>query len=460
MLTPSPDIIQALAPFAAAMTAPTFHNALILLWGTILAPGRRTVASALRVLGRGDDPHFANFHRFFNRAQWSPLRLSRLLLALLVRHFVAPGAPLILLIDETLERRQGRRLHYQSWFRDPVRSTVHHVAFSKGIRWSCLCLLVPVPWSRRPWALPFLVAPALAEKTCQKLRRPHRSSVVWAAFWVRRLSQWQPDRELTLVGDGAYAVVSLVHACQDPRHPVRLVTRLRQDAALYDPPVPPPPGKRGPKPKKGKRQPSLAARLVAPETKWIVMTLPWYGGVEKTVEVATGTALWHTSGWEPVPLRWVLVRSLPGDPQPLPPSAFFCSDPEVTPEVILGWFLGRWNIEVTFAELRAHLGFETQRQWSRRATNRMVPCLCGVFSMVVVLAKLLHPTELPRQESAWYAKEEATFSDALAAVRHHLWRSFGQSRSGNYSGSASEDDLCLIPAAVLRQLERLACYTT
>ena len=453
MPTPSAEIIQLLAPFAAVMTAPTFQNALVLLWGAILAPGRRTVAAALRVVGLGETPHFGNYHRVLNRAQWSPLLLSRLLLALLVRHFV-PSGPLVLLIDETLERRQGRRIAYKSWFRDAVRSTAGHVAVSLGIRWCCLCLLAPVPWSSRPWALPFLVVPVLAEKTCRKLRRPHRSGVEWAAALIAKVQQWQPDRECVLVGDGAYAAVGLLHACQSLPRPVRLVSRLRLDAVLHDPPAPQPPGKRGPKPLKGPRQPALAARLTAPETGWEPLTLSWYGGVPRTVEVATGTALWYTQGWEPAPLRWVLVRCPPDEKQRFAPTAYFCSDPSVTPAQLLTWFISRWNIEVTFAELRAHLGFETQRQWSRRAINRTTPCLCGIFSLVVLLAKVLHPQELPRQANAWYPKAEATFSDALAAVRSHLWGRM------NYEGSAVRPDLCLIPQALFRQLQQVACYAT
>ena len=453
MPTPSPEIIQLLAPLAAAMTAPTFQNALVLLSGVILAPGRRTVAAALRVVGLGETPHFANYHRVLNRARWSPLLLSRLLLALLVRHFV-PSGPLVLLNDETLERRQGRKIAYKSWFRDAVRSTAGHMAVSLGIRWCCLCLLAPVPWSSRPWALPFLIVPVLAEKTCEKLRRPHRSGVEWAAALIAKVQQWQPNRELVLVGDGAYAALGLLHACQGLPRPARLVSRLRLDAVLHAPPTPQPPSKRGPKPLKGPRQPNLAARLAAPETFWEPLTLFWYGGVPQTVEVATGTALWYTPGWEPAPLRWLLVRCSPDAPPRFAPTAYFCSDLSVTPAQILTWFISRWNIEVTFAELRAHLGFETQRQWSRRAINRTTPCLCGIFSVVVLLAKFLHPQDLPRQASAWYPKAEATFSDALAAVRAHLWNRM------NYAGSATQPDLCLIPQALFRQLQQVACYAT
>ncbi len=457
MPTPSPEIVQLLATFATAMSAPTFHNALALIYGAILAPGRRTVTAALRVLGmsQGQDSNFSKYHRVLSRARWSPMVMSRLLLSLLVRAFVAEGTALVLLIDETLERRQGKKIGYKGWFRDAVRSTANHVALSLGIRWCCVCLLVSVPWSQRPWALPFLVVPVLSEKTCQRLGKAHRSSVWWAAFLLAKIRAWYPARQIVLVGDGGFAAVELVAACQHLR--VRLVSRLRLDAALHEGPGPQPASKRGPKPKKGARQPSLQERLTDPKATWQRVSLAWYGGQDRTVELLTGVSLWYTPGQRPVPVRWVLVRPLETDSKPFKPAAFFCCDQGVAAQQILGWFVGRWNIEVTFEEMRAHLGFETQRQWAQRAIERTTPCLFGLFSLVVLLAKTLHPQRLPVQQSCWYSKEEATFSDALAAVRAHLWSSLWS--GGNCTTSPANQHLCLIPHALLQRLQRLVCYT-
>jgi hypothetical protein len=138
----------------------------------------------------------------------------------------------------------------------------------------------------------------------------------------------------------------------------------------------------------------------------------------------------------------------------LKPTAFFCSDPTVSAAQILRWFVCRWNIEVTFEELRAHLGFETQRQWSERAIERTAPCLFGLFSVIVAMAMTLHPKSLPLRETSWYHKDDATFSDALAAVRGHLWASF------NSSVSPTDADLCLIPRPMLEALQQVACYST
>jgi hypothetical protein len=241
-----------------------------------------------------------------------------------------------------------------------------------------------------------------------------------------------------------------VQRCQRLKRPVKLVSRLRLDARLFDPPGPRPKGKRGPQPKKGQPQPKLEARLVDPNTPWQELTLTGYSGVEKTIQFVTGTSLWHTPGLDPVPIRWVLVRCPEGS---FEPAAYFCSDPTVTAEQILIWFIARWNIEVTFEEIRAHLGFETQRQWSDQAIERTTPCLLGVFSLVVLMAKVLYPEKLPVRQAAWYPKAEATFSDALAAVRRDLWG------YRNYDKSSSDDDILLIPRQTMISLLNLACYS-
>jgi len=454
MLTPSQDIIQLLAAFAPRFTQPTFAKVLLLLYGAILAPGKRTVTAALRVLGLDQESNFGKYHRVLNQAPWSSMALSRTLLELLVTTFVPPGTGLVLLVDETLERRTGKRIVYKSWFRDAVRSVGNKVAVSLGIRWCVLCLLVPVRWASRPWALPFLAVPVLSEKTCQRLKKPHRSAVEWTIVLLGKVRSWYPQSEITVVGDGGFASVALVAACQ--RLGIRLISRLRPDAQLHAFPEPQPSSKRGPKPQKGKRLPALGQGLADANTIWCQADVPWYGGTEKRIGYRTGVCLWYTQGHPPVPIRWVLVRYEETNAKTgkvtVKTAVFFSSDPSLEPEGILGGYVSRWNIEVTFEEVRAHLGLETQRHWSRRAIGRTTPCLLGLFSLVVLMAQRLHPNRLPVQDCAWYAKEEATFSDVLGAVRSHLWGAM------NYANSPIQPELCLIPRPVLRRLEQLACY--
>lgn len=449
MLTPSPEIVPLLGQFASVFTRPTFAHALVLVYGTILTGGPRTVAAALRAMGLAAERRFTTDQRVLNRAEWSALAASRILLGLLCQHFLAADEALVLLVDDTLERRQGRRIRWKGWFRDPVRSTGGKTVTSPGLRWVCLMVLVPVPWSQRPWALPLLTVPALAPATSEKLKQRHRTTVDRARTVLWLVRRWQPDRELVLVGDGAYAAVTLGHLCRRQRRRVRFVSRLRLDAALYDVPAPPPPGKRGRKPQKGTPLPKLADRAADPATRWQPLAVPWYGGQAKPVEVATGTALWHRRGHAPLPLRWVLVRC---PQQTFRPLAFFCTDQAATPAQLLAWYVGRGNIAVTFAEARAHFGFETQRHWSDRAIARTTPCLLGLFSLVTLVARVLHPETLPTRHAAWYAKTDASFADALAAVRRHLWAS----RIGDTSEAAPEPTLIASPWR--EALYEAACY--
>ncbi len=456
MPTPPAEIIQLVSTFAVAFTAPAFAKAVVLLYGTILAPGRRTVAAALRVVGLSDAEHFTNYHRLLNRDQWSPWVLSKLLLGLIVQRCLTADAPLLLLIDETLERRRGPQIRYKGWFYDAVRSTAVKVTTSLGIRWLCLAVLVPVPWSGRPWALPFMVLPALSRQTAEKLHKPPRSLVEWAWLMLERTRRWHPERPILVVGDGSYAATILVQRCQRLQRPVQLVSRLRLDAQLYYPPEPQPTSKRGPKPKKGAQQPTLAARLAEVPTEWQSLTVSWYGGRLRQIEYATGTALWHHRGHEPVPIRWVLVRCPSATPkkEQFKPTGLFSSEPTLSAERIIQLYIARWNIEITFAELRACLGFETQRQWSAQAIERTTPCLCGIFSLVALMAMVRYPQELPIRQTPWYPKAEATFSDALAAIRHDLWS------SANYRISPDDPDLLLFPKAFALSLFDMACYST
>jgi hypothetical protein len=391
----------------------------VLLYGTILNPGRRTVTGALRAMGLRDEKGFTNYHRALNRAKWCPRVLSKLLLGLIVATCLSRDGVLRIVVDETLERRQGRKIKNKGWFRDPIRSTAKQVNYALGIRWIVLAVLVPVPWSQRLWALPFLAVPARSPKTAEKLGKKHHFPLIrWTEKMIGWVRAWQPEREIMLVGDGSYAAIALILRCQRCQKPVKLVSRLRLDAQLYDhPPTQRPPGKRGPMPKKGARQTNLADRLHDAQTKWRRMKVRWYGNEEKEVEFLSGISLWHTPGLDPVSIRWVLIRCPDNS---FTPAAFFCSDPHSSPAQIVNWFIMRWNIEVTFQEMRTHLGFETQRQWSDTAMERTTPLLLGLFSIVVLMAHKRFGADLPHAHDAWYRPREASFRDVLTAVRLDL----------------------------------------
>jgi DDE superfamily endonuclease len=416
-MPPLPDaIILVLAPFAPLFSHRVWLHAQVLLLGAILAPGVRTVTAILRVMGLSAERHFTNYHRVLNRATWSGRLASRILLGLLVMCFVPPGATVVLGADDTVERRSGRKIKAKGCYRDAVRSSQKHVIHCFGLKWVSMMLLVPVPWSRRVWALPFLTALCWPAK--KPGQRRHKSSVDWVRQMMKQARRWLPGRRVVVVLDGGFSAVSLALACV--KNNVVMVSRLRWDAALYHPPGPQPPGKRGPKPTKGKRQRSLQGWAERSDTPWETVEVRWYGGQLKTLWVFSRTALWYTPRQPPVAIRYVLVADPEGK---LRMEAFFCTDLEATPEQILAWVVMRWSVEVTFEESRAHLGLETQRQWSDLAIARTTPVLLALFSLVSVLAlQLSQDGQIPVPETAWYHKEDPTFSDCLALVRRHLWR--------------------------------------
>jgi hypothetical protein len=447
-----PEIIQAIRPFTQVFSERVWDWAQVLLIGAILAPGKRTVTSALRVMGLKDEKQYQNYHRVLNRAKWSSLQASRILLGVLVPVLVAAGVPVVVAADETLERRWGPKIKEKGIFRDAVRSSKRYTVYSSGLRWVSMMLLVPVPWSQRVWALPFLTVLAPGEKTNVANGKRHKTSIDWIGQMIGAVRRWLPEKMLVLVTDGGLTAVKLGLRCARYANPVTYVSRLRLDAVLHDPPGPQPRGKRGPKPKKGKRQPSLKTVLLDPSTQWTKCEIDWYGGKRRIIEIATGVALWYTPGYDPLPIRWVLVRDPLGE---LDPVAFFATDQSATPLQILAWFIMRWNVEVTFEEARAHLGIETQRQWSDLAITRTTPALLGLFSLVTVLAhRLTEDKPFPARSAAWYTKVEPTFSDAIALVRRHLWTRM------KFTNSPSDTGFVEIPASVLHGLVDSLCYAS
>jgi hypothetical protein len=412
------QIETVLVAFAPVFSQPVWHHAKLLILGAILARGKRTVTSALRIVGLAQERHFTNYHRVLNRAVWHGWFAAKVLLGLLVAQ-LPPGSALQILVDETIERRNGSKIKTKGVFRDAVRSSRSKVAYCYGLRWVAMMLLVPVPWSRRPWALPFYTVQAPSEKTCRKLGKPHKSVIDHVCFAVRLARRWLPKHTLILSGDGAYSVIELIQCCRSFLNPVILVARFRWNAALNDFPPAPIPGKRGRKPQKGKRQPSLKQRLDDPATVWENLYVHWYQEGTHEVLACSDISLWYTPGKPPVPIRWVIVRDPHGKFEDTP---ILCTDLDATVQQIIEWFVRRWNIEVTFEELRAHLGMETQRQWSDRAIARTTPALFGLFSLVTLMAvNIIKNGQLPVLKTAWYRKEQATFSDIIALVRRTLW---------------------------------------
>jgi hypothetical protein len=447
-----PKMVQVLAPFAPLFSERVFRHARVLLIGAILAPGARTVSSALRAMGLDQEKRFHRYHRVLSRASWSSREASRVLLGLLLEAFVGEG-PLILGIDETLERRYGKKIAARGVYRDPVRSTHETFVKSSGLRWVCVMLLVEVPWTSRVWALPFLSALAPSERYAAQRGRRHKKITEWAWQLLLVVRRWYPQREIVAVADRAYASLKLLERCRKLSHPITFITRLRLDAALYEPAAPRRPHQRGRPRLKGERLPNLSEVVEDSNTVWKPTTIAnWYGSGERMVETASNTAVWYSTGLFAVPVRWVLVRDPQGE---FKTQALLCTDLRADPQKIVCWFVMRWQLEVTFQEMRRHLGFETQRQWSELAIRRTTPALLGLFSLVALFAhqRMRQTAGTFRRQAAWYHKRHPTFADALALVRKELW-----AQEQTFYGSPSAIDTIKVPRVFVERLTEAVCY--
>jgi hypothetical protein len=433
------EFVSLMVAFAPLFSKPVFRHAQLLLMGAILSPSKRTVTSALRILGKSQEKHFQNYHRVLNRALWSSLAAGQILLSLLVRTF-SPTGTIVLGLDDTIERRRGDKIAAKGIYRDPVRSSHSHFVKASGLRWLSLMLLVEIPWAGRVWALPFLTCLCPSEHYLRERGRAKRKLTDRARQMLLLVAGWLPGRDLVVVADSSFAALSLLEAV---RSEVTVVTRLRLDAALYE--------QMGRPRKKGRRLSTLQEVARKARTKWQEVTVRgWYGEPQRMVEVVSRTCVWYHSGLPAVPIRWVLVRDPLGKFQT---QALLSTNLEATPQQILEWFVLRWTVEVTFEETRAHLGIETQRQWSDKAIARTTPCLLGLYSLVTLLAgRLLVEQSLPVRRAAWYSKQSATFSDTIAFVRRWLWS------HQHFQMSAIKSDIIKVPRSLLERLTEALCY--
>ena len=440
---------SAIGVFAPVFSRPVWQHVKVLLTGAVLAPGKRTVTAILQIMGRSAASDFQTYHRVLNRAVWSPLTASRLLLRLLVAVFI-PSGVVVFGLDDTIERRRGDHITAKGIYRDPVRSSHAHVVKASGLRWLGCMLLTPIAWANRVWALPFLTVLCPSERFYAQRGRRHHTLLERAWQIIRIVRRWLPGREIVFVADSSFAALEwLALVARLPR--VSVITRLRLDAALYDPPPQRAPGTKGRPRLKGKRRPTLEAVLADEKTPWSTLTIDnWYGEGPREVDIATDTAVWYHAGKPPVAIRWVLIR----DPQKcFKPQALLSTNLAHTPAQMLTWFVQRWTLEVTFEEAWAHLGMETQRQWNDRAIARTTPALLSLYSIITLTAQLLiEKGATCVRSTAWYRKTRPTFADAIALVRRQLWDHI------HFSTSPQETDMIKIPRALFERFIDAMCY--
>ena len=309
-----------------------WHKIEVLVAGAIVATGKGTVSAVLRVMGMSQERNYAKYHQVLSRAVWSGLEVSAILLRLLLRTFDT-GGPLVFGVDETIERRRGEKIAAKGIYRDAVRSSKSHFVKASGLRWMSMMWLADIPFAQRVWALPFLTALAASERYYQERGRAPKKITDWARQMVFQVRRWLPQRDLVVVADSAYAALDFLLACASLTRPVTAITRLRLDAALYEP-APPYPGRGRPR-KKGRRLPTPQQLIDKPDTVWQRVTLPWYDHRLRELDIAAFTAVWYHTGLPALPIRFVLIRDVAGQ---FDPQVLLSTDLSLTPEQILAFF--------------------------------------------------------------------------------------------------------------------------
>ncbi len=433
---------------SAAFTDSTARHVLVLMVGAILARGRRTITAVLRAAGGLANAHFSTYHRVFSRASWSPWTLGRSLTRMVIELLPA-NQPIPTAVDETTAQHRGPKVYGKGCHRDAVRSSHTHIVHKWGHKWVVLAIVVQFPFARGPWSLPVLAALYRPEKLDRAEGRRHKTPSELARQMLACLIHWFPGRTFILLGDGGYATSELAEFCSRHSHP--LVCRLRADAALYAP-APTRRTKQLGRPRiKGKKIDSPARAAERKNAVWKKATVDWYGGATRKVGLLTGTGVWYNRR-RAVPIRWVYIVDRQGTHRN---DCVFTTDVSMPPARIVSLFTRRWSIEVTFEEVRAHLGFETTRQRVAKSVLRTAPCLLGLFSVIsLVLADYSRGHRVRPASTAWYVKTDVTFSDAIATVRRLLWEKtvFGTS---NYAKQYAKTPPairklfldCLCPAA-------------
>jgi hypothetical protein len=407
---PARSLFDALA---GAFTRPTFLRFVVLALATILTIGSRTICNLLRTLGVLAPGHPSSYHRVFCKRRWSSWRLARGLAGWVFDHLV-PEDRIFLAGDDTVDEHPGSNVFGKGCHRDPVRSTHSFTAFRWGHKWVVLTVLVRFPFTRRQWALPLLVALYRSQKDNAKSDRRHKTPARLLRQLCCVLLRWFRQRQFVLTGDNNYGSHAMARFASRRCGRLHLVSKFYPDANLFDPP-PPYSGHGRPRVKGKERAKPEAVVAASRRTK---RKVAWYGGGQRDVAVVTGTGHWYKAGQGLVEVRWVFVQDRTGAHRD---EYFMTTDVARTAHEVIETYVGRWNEETTFQEMRSYLGLETTRGWKEKTVLRMAPSLFGLYTVVACLY-----SQLPRQYARvraveWVGKQDVTFSDAVTAVRRWLW---------------------------------------
>jgi hypothetical protein len=410
--------------FSVAFTRPTFQRVVVLILGAILSLRYRTVTGMLRAVGPLAKGHWSDFHRVLCCRVWSCWPLGKVLAAM-VLELIPCDQPVVCPVDDTTPQHKGKWVYGKGRHHDACRSTHSHIVWVWGHKWVVLSINVKFPFAPRPSSLPVLCALYRPAELNKSEGRRHKTPIDLARQLLATLVHWFPQRKFILLGDGGYASHELARFCHRHRRHVTLVARFHPQANLYETPNPNRRNKTGcpGRPRiKGQRIPKPADAVKqskAKQGKAKRFTVSWYGGKSRRVELIWDQGHWYKAADGLVPVRWVYVHDCSGTHRD---EYFYSTDPTMLPQQIVNLYTQRWSIEVTFQEVRIHLGLATPRNWSAKSVLRTAPCLLGLFSVIsLIFHRHTHGRGTRPDSFAWHAKTKPTFVDALARVRRLCW---------------------------------------
>jgi len=405
-------LIALIEVFRPAFTRPSFEKCRQLWLGWLLTQGRRTVTGAIVASGQAGRRHHAAWHRFFSTARWSADELGRLVLQQILAHFVAEGELVVVSLDDTLAPKKGPRVWGIGNHIDAVRSSRGTKVFCFGHVWVVLCVVVQPSFSHRPWALPVLFRLYRSKKTAKADGVARLKKTELARELVQLVASWVGARRIRVLGDSAYCCAEVGQNL--PCNSV-LVGAMRHDAALTTLPDAAPATGRGRPRLRGPRLPTPAQMAQDEGIPWRPATVRIYGR-DQIVEYKTVVAQWYRV-CHALPLRVVIVRVTTGE---IACRVYFSSDATMSPEEILQAYALRWPIEVTFRDLKQHLGFADPPNRKRAAVERTAPWVGLLFSITVLwYDRVGHGSAFDWAPlRPWYRQRRSpSFQEVLATAR-------------------------------------------
>ncbi len=407
-------LLAMLDMFRPALTAPGFRNFVALFSGWVCTTGTHAVTAALVAVEVPGRRHHEAFHRFYSRGTWKPDELGRLVFEL-VQRVVAPGATLHITVDDTLAAKKGPHVFGIGSHLDAVRSTKRQKIFCFGHCWVTLAVVMPVPFSRRTWALPLLFRLYRNEKECLRKGHLHRKKTQLARELLDVFHSWVGERRVELSMDAAYCNDTVMRGL-----PPGLVVfgAMRPDAVLTQLPLLRRRHRNGRPRVRGRTLPKPGALARSSKLPWSKTKAVLYGKLQ-TVEYKLCDAQWYRGAGTRL-LRIVVVRMTKGR---IPVRVFFCTDASLCVRAILEGYSQRWAIEVCFRDLKQLLGFADSSARKQAAVERTAPFV-GIVYSVLVLWAVQHASSLAQRMvplRPWYThKLGLSFADILRAAQGAL----------------------------------------